>query len=103
MEKHDIVVIGTSAGGLDPLKRLIGSLPDDFKASVFIVMHLNPLVPSNLPTILSRVAPVEVVPSVDGQEVKKRRIYVAPPDHHLLVENNTILVKKGPKENRFRP
>jgi two-component system chemotaxis response regulator CheB len=39
----------------------------------------------------------------DGDMIESSRIYVAPPDHHMLIENNRILVKKGPKENRFRP
>src|SRR4051812_22577036 len=103
MQKHDIIVIGTSAGGLDPLRKLLGSLPKDLDATVFIVMHIPAQFTSNLPWILSKAAPVEVKHPIDGENIQKGRIYVAPPDHHLLVEKNQIFVKKGPKENRFRP
>jgi two-component system chemotaxis response regulator CheB len=103
MQKHDIIVIGASAGGLDPLKKLMNTLPKNFNASIFIVMHLAPQFPSNLPWILSKAAPFEVKHPTDGETIKAKQIYVAPPDHHLLIENKKVYVKKGPKENRFRP
>ena len=40
MVGHNIIVIGASAGGVDALPRLIGSLPADLAASVFVVLHI---------------------------------------------------------------
>src|SRR5690242_20526198 len=103
MLKHHIIVIGASAGGLEPLKRILGSLPKDIDATVFIVMHINPHFRSHLPSILSAVSSIKVSHPKDGEKIKKAHAYVAPPDHHLLVENDKVHVKKGPRENRFRP
>lgn len=103
MGKRDIIVIGASAGGVNALIEFVKSLPENFDASIFIVLHLHPSTPSSLPQILNRFGHVNAGHAEDGEKIKARRIYVAPPDHHLLIENDRILVRKGPKENRFRP
>jgi two-component system chemotaxis response regulator CheB len=103
MAKRNIVVIGASAGGVFALKELVSALPANFTASVFIVLHVSPHTPSLLPEILSTAGPLEAVHPVDGDVIQPGRIYIAPPDHHLLIEYEQVLVKKGPKENRFRP
>jgi two-component system chemotaxis response regulator CheB len=103
MDKRDIIVIGASAGGVTALIDFVKSLPLNFDASIFIVLHLHPSSPSSLPQILGRFGPLKAAHAEDGERIKSKRIYVAPPDHHLLIENERILVRKGPKENRFRP
>lgn len=103
MPKRDIVVIGASAGGVTALKELVGSLPAGFEAAVFVVQHLSPHSPSLLPQILNTASPLRAGHPRDGALIEAGRIYVAPPDHHLLLEDGRVLVKKGPKENRFRP
>ena len=103
MANKDIIVIGASAGGLNALMHLVKQFPADFAASVFIVQHISPVAPSYIPQILNRNSAIECVHPEDGQHIEKGKIYIAVPDHHLLIENNKILVKKGPKENRFRP
>lgn len=100
---HDIVVIGTSAGGLDALGGLAGGLPADLPAAVFVVMHLPEGAPSVLPRILNRAGQLEAVHPEDGDPVENGRIYVAPPNLHLLLERGTIRLRRGPKENRHRP
>lgn len=101
--KPDILVVGASAGGVDALKQLITCLPKTFNGYIFIVLHIPAYAPSMLPQILSRCNIFEAVHPVDGDKMERRKIYIAPPDHHLLVEKDIILVRKGPKENRFRP
>ncbi len=103
MAKKDVVVIGASAGGMDALQRLVAELPADFPGSVFIVWHLAPGARSVLPEVLSRNGALPASYPGDGDLIERGRIYVAPPDHHLLVERDYIRVAKGPKENRFRP
>jgi two-component system chemotaxis response regulator CheB len=103
MVKKDIVVIGASAGGVMALTELFKSIPKDFEAYIFVVLHLSPFSPSVLPQILSRAGWMKAVHPEDGERMKPNVIYVAPADHHLLVEKGKVLVKKGPKENRFRP
>ena len=100
---RNIVVIGASAGGITALLDLVKTLPADFPASVFVVQHLAPDSPSILPQLLSSVSALRVKHPQDGETVRPGVIYVAPPDHHLLLEDNRVLVARGPKDNRFRP
>jgi two-component system chemotaxis response regulator CheB len=100
---QDIVVIGASAGGVTALLALVKTLPADFPAPIFIVLHLPADSPSVMPQLLNAVAALEARHPQDGETVVAGIIYVAPPDHHLLLEGDRILVTRGPKENRFRP
>src|SRR2546422_221328 len=103
MAAKDIVVVGASAGGMDALQLLAAALPADFPGSIFIVWHLPPGARSMLPEVLSRSGPLPAAHPKDGDAIEPRRIYIAPPDHHMLVERGYIRVARGPRENRFRP
>lgn len=104
MPKRDIIVIGASAGGIEALKELVAALPKDFAASLFIVQHIAPQSPGVLPDILTRYGNLYAANARNGEPIEKGRIYVAPADHHLLVEaTGYARVTRGPKENRFRP
>jgi two-component system chemotaxis response regulator CheB len=78
-------------------------LPGDLPAAVFVVLHTSPESPNLLPEILRRTGNLPASSPADGDPIEQGRIYVAPPDHHLLVEPNRIRVVRGPKENRHRP
>jgi len=103
MSKRDILVIGASAGGVEALQTVVSSLPPDLPATVFVVLHLFPTSESFLPRILSRSGPLLAVHPQDGERIEARKIYVAPPDLHLLVERDHIHLGKGPKEQHQRP
>ncbi|XHX76485.1 MAG: chemotaxis protein CheB [Stenomitos frigidus ULC029] len=103
MPGHDIIVIGTSAGGLKALGRVLGALPTNLKAALFIVQHLAADKPSMLPQILADVGSLPVSHPTDGEAIHTGRVYVAPPDYHLLVNQGSMRVVRGPQENRFRP
>lgn len=100
---QNMVVIGASAGGLESIKALVGGLPADFAAAVLVVLHIPPGYTSTLPQILSLAGPLPAHQPYDGEKLQPGHIYVAKPDHHLLVEGDSVGVKKSPKENRFRP
>ena len=100
---RDIVVVGASVGGVAALLDLVKTLPADFPAPVFVVQHLAPDSPSILPQLLSSVSALPVKHPKNEETVRPGVIYVAPPDHHLLLEDDRVLVARGPKENRFRP
>ena len=102
-QTHDIVVIGSSAGGVLALKELVKSLNKDLAASIFIVQHLAADHISFLPQILSDHGTLKAVHPKDGEQIRQGVIYVAQPDHHLIIREGHILVKRGPKENNFRP
>lgn len=101
--KPGIVVVGASAGGVQGLQDVVAGLPADLDAAVFVVLHIRPDVASNLAHILSRHGPLPAAHPDDGEPVRRGCIYVARPDHHLLVDGERIAVSHGPKENRFRP
>jgi len=103
MPKRDILAIGASAGGVEALQTLVSSLPPDLPAALFVVLHLFPTSESFLPRILSRSGPLPAVHPQDGERIEMGKIYVAPPDHHLLVERDHIHLGKGPKEQHQRP
>lgn len=103
MPGHDIIVIGTSAGGLKALGAILSALPADINAVLFIVQHLAADKPSILPQILTDVSSLPVSHPFDGEPIQTGRIYVAPPDYHLLVNQGSMRVVRGPQENRFRP
>ena len=100
---RDIIVIGASAGGVQALSTLVSTLPPNLPAAVFIVLHVPAEPPSMLPTILSRDAHMPVSHAKNGERIEHGRIYVAPPDKHLLIENSQIKLVHGPKENLHRP
>lgn len=97
------IVIGASAGGVETLRDVVAGLAADLPAPVFVVLHVPPFVASTLPQILSNAGPLPAVHAEDGAAIAPGRIYVAPPDHHLLIDGEQMAVKRGPKENHFRP
>ena len=103
MTTRDIVVMGASAGGVQAFQALVRALPSDFPGSVFIVMHMSADAPGLLPVILNREKGMPVIHATDGTPLGRSRIYVAPPDHHLLLERGYMRVTRGPRENRHRP
>jgi two-component system chemotaxis response regulator CheB len=103
MEKRNIIVIGASAGGFEACKTIVQGLPPYFDASIFIVWHMSPDIRGVLPQVLNRFNSIYAAHALDKEEIKPNRIYVAPPDHHLLIEEGRVRVTRGPKENRFRP
>src|SRR5262245_37506476 len=102
MMGHDIITVGASAGGVDALRKLVGMLPRDLPASLFVAMHIGSG-PSYLPQILQKVSRLAVRNPEDQEKIAHATIYVAPPDHHILLEGNVVRVVRGPKENRHRP
>ena len=88
MPRQDIVVVGASAGGVEALKILAAGLPADLEASVFVVLHIGNGIngQSYLPEIISKAGPLPAVSPEDGELIQKRKIYIAPPDCHLLTK-----------------
>jgi two-component system chemotaxis response regulator CheB len=103
MPGRDIVVVGASAGGVEAMVRLVAGLPAGFPGALFFVLHLPAQAPSALPAILSRSGPLAATHAVDGEPVRPGHIYVAPPDHHLIVDRDAVRLGRGPRENRHRP
>lgn len=98
---HDVIVIGASSGGIEPLQRLIGSLPADLPACICIVLHTGAI--SRLAEILDRVGPLPVKQAKSGEPIKAGQVYVAAPGAHLLLHDSHVILRRGPRENFARP
>ncbi|GAB3637792.1 chemotaxis protein CheB [Hymenobacter arcticus] len=85
------------------LLALAKALPADFPAPIFVVLHVAADSPSLMPQLLNAVSALHAKHPQNGEVVQPGTIYLAPPDHHLLLEDDRVLVTRGPKENRFRP
>jgi two-component system chemotaxis response regulator CheB len=104
MANHDIVVIGASTGGVDVLTSVMGGLPPGLPASLFVVCHFPSGSRSVLPEILSRAGPLLAMHPVEGEPFHPGQVYVAPPDHHLLLQaGGQMQLSRGPRENNHRP
>lgn len=88
--KH-VVALAASAGGLAALSEVLSSLPADFAAPVLVLQHLSPKYRSWLSEILDRRVALPVVEVRGGERLEAGRVYVAPPNHHLLVEPDGLL------------
>jgi len=98
-----IIVIGASAGGVQALLELARVLPPDLSAAIFIVQHIPAYATSYLAELLDKAGPLPARHPQHGEPIQPGTIYVAPPDHHLLLAQDQVLVTRGPKENHFRP
>lgn len=103
MPGHDVIVVGASSGGVEALSKLASQFPPDLPAAVFVVLHLSPHTPSALAEILGRAGTLPACPAADGDPIVHSKIYVAPPDHHLLVKPDVVRITRGPHENHTRP
>jgi two-component system chemotaxis response regulator CheB len=101
--RKDMIVIGASAGGIEALKILFRALPADLAASLFVVVHISPEAPGLLAQILNNSGPIHATAVKSSERIERGKVYVACPDHHLIVEPGVARATKGPKENRFRP
>jgi two-component system chemotaxis response regulator CheB len=98
-----VVVVGASAGGVEALRALVGSLPADLAAPVVVVLHISRHAPSALPAILARSGPLPAVAAEHGAALQDGVIYVAPADRHVLVADGHLHLSLGPTENGHRP
>ena len=102
--QSDLVVVGSSAGGVEALSILVSTLPDDFPAPIVLAQHLDPARPSSLDIILRRrtTLPVELVTEISPLEPGK--IYVVPSNRQVLILDGHVEVKEdSSKRLRARP
>jgi two-component system, chemotaxis family, protein-glutamate methylesterase/glutaminase len=103
MPTRDIIVIGASAGGIEALTELVSKLPADFGGSIFVVVHVPEGATSVLPKILSRRGRLSARHPENGESFERGRIYIAPPNFHMLLGKKRIRLVRGPREHGVRP
>lgn len=100
----DVVAIGSSAGGVEALSRVVADLPAGFPAAVVAVHHLYRHGQSALAAILGRVTPLPVSFARDGETLSPGRITIAPADCHLAVDRGGVVrLTRTPRLNFSRP
>jgi two-component system, chemotaxis family, protein-glutamate methylesterase/glutaminase len=103
MKRFNVVVIGTSAGGMGALKKLLGQLPKDFGAPIFVVRHAPASTDVEVLTdLINQHSQLKCRTALHGETIAPGIVYVAPADNHIMVGKGRILVTKGAQENRFR-
>ncbi|AWM33656.1 chemotaxis protein CheB [Hymenobacter nivis] len=99
-----LIVIGTSAGGMAALLQLVAQLPAALPAALLVVQHLPPDAdPESLVMRLATHSALRCQVAGHGAPLLAGHLYLAPPDRHLLVKEDRVLVTKGPFENGYRP
>jgi two-component system chemotaxis response regulator CheB len=97
-----LIVIGTSRGGLQALRRILAALPEHFAATVLVAMHVAAH-DSHLPELLGNCCPLPVRHAVDGEPLSTGEVLIAPPDKHLVVDKHHARLVCGSKEHASRP
>jgi two-component system chemotaxis response regulator CheB len=86
LPRIDAIVIGTSAGGVEALARLLPAIPATLAAAILVVVHVPRERPSLLADIFRMKCKLRVEEAVDKAEIKPGCIYFAPPDYHMLAD-----------------
>lgn len=103
MHKRDIIVIGASAGGVEAVTNLVRRLPSTLEAALFVTTHFPKYSFSVLPNILNRSTALCAKHPQDGDLIESGRIYVAPPNYHLILHKGYVRLLIDAQENGHRP
>lgn len=102
--RFDAVVVGVSAGGINALSKLVSYFPATFCLPIFIVQHISPKSDNYLVDILRKVTKLKVKEADEKENVSGGVIYLAPPNYHLLIEDDhTISLSTEERISFARP
>lgn len=99
---YDLIVIGASWGGLHAVGEVLGALPDEFDVPVVIAQHRRDL-GGGLASLLASRTRLRVEEAEDKQPIERGRIYVAPPDYHLLIQRGWMSLSTDERVHYARP
>ncbi len=104
ISSFDVVAIAASAGGLNAINAVLSNLPAAFPATIVVVQHLDPRHRSLMAEILARNTALSVKQAEEGEMMQPGTVYIAPPDHHLLVNSDhTLTLSKSELVHFVRP
>ncbi len=98
-----LVAIGGSAGALDALRAMVAPLTRNLDMAFVVVVHSSPTHRTRLPQLLAAVSAIPTQMAADGQSIEPGRVYIAPSNMHLMVNDGRLRVIMGPRENSHRP
>jgi two-component system chemotaxis response regulator CheB len=103
-EPFEIVALAASAGGLGALTRVLSALPGDFPAALAVVQHVDPRHRSLMAEILARRTRLKVSEAKNGERLQPGHVYIAPPNHHLLIDpDRTVSLTQTKLVHFLRP
>lgn len=101
---RNLIVIGASAGGIKAIVKLIEGFPETIDAAIMIVLHVSKKSSAeNIVEIFQRHTTLKCLVAKDRTDIEKGIIYLAQPEHHLLVSGGIMRLNQGPEENKYRP
>jgi two-component system chemotaxis response regulator CheB len=86
-----LVVIGVSAGGMTAMRTLFGALPRDFALPIVLVHHVMAEARHSVATVLNSASAMQIKEAEEGERLAAGTVYIAPPNYHLLVEQDGTL------------
>lgn len=95
------IVIGASAGALEALSAILPALPEGYACPIIVVVHMPPQRDSLLVDLLQRKCALKIVEAQDKQALEPGTVYIAPPDYHLLVEQQGSLSLSNEEPVRY--
>ncbi|TMD01793.1 MAG: chemotaxis protein CheB [Chloroflexi bacterium] len=99
-----VVAIAASAGGLGALTLILSRLPAKFTAPIVAVQHLDPRHRSLMAEIVGRRSVLPIHQAIAGSHVQVGHVYLAPPDHHMLINRDgSISLTQTELVNFVRP
>jgi len=102
-DEFPVIAIGASSGGPRTVHKLFKSFPSDFPAGIIVVQHMPAGFTRTFARRLNQDSNLEVVEAKDGDKIKKGKVFIAPGDHHLVVQNDYIQLHKKAKVFGVRP
>src|ERR1041384_8092294 len=97
---EDLVVVGSSAGGIGALSTLVSTLSKSFPAPIVVAQHLDPQRPSQLGSILERRSnlPIVVVAEHGPTRLEGGKIYVVPANRHVRISDGHVRLEADHEE-----
>jgi two-component system chemotaxis response regulator CheB len=102
VNNYELIVVGASWGGLHAVGEILGALPEDLDAAVVVAQH-RASDTYGLADLLSARTRLTVADVDDKEPIEKRRVYLAPPDYHLLIQPGDFSLSRDEKVNYARP
>jgi two-component system CheB/CheR fusion protein len=100
---YQLVVVGSSAGGIEALSTLVATLPADFPAPLVLAQHLDPTYPSHLGEILARRSTLPVRTVTDQEPLLPGVVYVVPADRHVEITDHIVRLRTNNDDRQTGP
>ncbi len=98
-----MICIGGSSGSIEVIRDILGQLPTSFDVPIAIALHRHIDSADTLMRLLRPSGMPSIVEPYDKDVLSNGAVYLAPPDYHMLIDNNSICLSSDPPEHHARP